>query len=46
MSFLSAVCGDDLPGDGGHVPWYHQCDDVSHGESRPAHRGLSELHRA
>lgn len=43
VSSLSAVCGDDLLGDSGHVPRYHQRDDVSHWESRPAYRGISEL---
>lgn len=45
VSTLSAVCGDDLLGDGGHVPRYHQHDDVSHWESRPAYRGISELQK-
>lgn len=44
MSSVSAVCGDDLPGDRGHVPRHHQRDDVSHGESCPAYRGKPELH--
>lgn len=43
VSSLSAVCGDDLLGDSGHVPRYHQRDDVSHWESRPAYRGISKL---
>lgn len=45
VSTLSAVCGDDLLGDGGHVPRYYQRDDVSHWESRPAYRGISELQK-
>lgn len=44
MSSVSAVCGDDLPGDRGHVPRHHQRDDVSHGESCPAYGGKPELH--
>lgn len=43
VSSLSAVCGDDLPGDSGHVPRYHQCDDVPYWEPGPAYRGISEL---
>lgn len=42
VSSLSAVCGDDLPGDSCHVPRYHQCDDVPYGEPRPAYRGTSQ----
>lgn len=38
-SSASAVRGDDLPGDRGHVPRHHQRDDVSHRQPRPAHRG-------
>lgn len=38
-SSASAVRGDDLPGDCGHVPRHHQRDDVSHRQPRPAHRG-------
>jgi len=43
ISFFSAVCGDNLPGDSGHVPRYHQCDDVSHWEPCAAYRGIFEL---
>ena len=46
MFSLSAVCGDDLPGDRCHVPRHHQRDDVPYWEPRPAHRGISELQRA
>lgn len=44
VSSVSAVRGDDLPGDRGHVPRHHQRDDVSHGESCPAYGGKPELH--
>lgn len=40
---LSAVCGDDLPGDGGRVPWYHQCGDISFWEPCAADRGTLQL---
>lgn len=36
------MCGDDFLGDSGHVPRHHKCDDVSHWESSPAYRGMSE----
>lgn len=41
----AAVRGDDLPGDGGHVPRNHQRDDVPHWQPCPAYRGISEQHR-
>lgn len=40
------MCGDDFPGDGGHVPRYHQRDDVPYWKPCPAYRGISKLHRA
>lgn len=43
---LSAVCGDDLPGDGGRVPWYHQCGDISFWEPCAADRGTLQLFHA
>lgn len=36
---FSAVCGGDLFGDSGHVPWHHHGCDVSYEESIPANWG-------
>lgn len=39
----SALCGDNLPGDGSGVPWDHQRDDVPYGESCAANRGIPHV---